>query len=177
MQWPAIFGLPPHPLIVHATVVMVPAAALAVAVHTFWARARPRLGLVTVGLAAAAVVLVPLSTSTGEQFRAQVGNNALIERHAELAEGMLPWVVGLLVVAVLLVVRDWRADPDHATRRRTPWLHGDDGLGRVAALATRGVVLAVLAVVMVAGTTQQIVRIGHSGAQAAWTGVASGPNR
>ena len=35
-----VFGLPLHPLIVHATVVVVPAAALAVLLATFWPRFR-----------------------------------------------------------------------------------------------------------------------------------------
>lgn len=58
MQWPTIFGLPAHPLVVHATVVMVPLAAAAVLLHTFVPRARPRLGLVTLLASALAVVLV-----------------------------------------------------------------------------------------------------------------------
>jgi hypothetical protein len=177
VQWPTIFGLPAHPLIVHATVVMVPLAALAVALHTFWARARVRLGLVTLALTLVAVVLVPLSTSTGEQLQSEVGNSALVHEHAELADGLLPWVLGLLVVAALLVVRDWRADPTHVSRRRAPWLHRDDGVGRVAAFGTRSVVLGVLAAVMVLGTTVQVVLIGHSGAKAAWHGVASATRR
>ena len=35
-----VFGLPLHPLIVHATVVIVPTAALAVLLATFWPRFR-----------------------------------------------------------------------------------------------------------------------------------------
>lgn len=178
MQWPTILGLPAHPLIVHATVVMVPLAAVAVALHAFYPPARLRLGLVTVALAAVAVVLVPLSTSTGEQLQSEVRDSRLIQAHAELADGLLPWVVGLLAVAVLLVVRDWRADPHHQSRERAPWLHGESGTtGRVARVATKPVVLGLLAALMVVGTTQQVIRIGHSGAKAAWHGVASASNR
>jgi hypothetical protein len=167
MQWPTIFGLPAHPLIVHATVVMVPLAAFAVLLHTFWEKARVRLGLVTLLASALAVVLVPLSTSTGEQLEHQVGRSALVERHAELADGLLPWVIGLLVVAVLLWVRDRRD-----AGRTTPVVSTASGRRVTDALLTP-VVIGVLAVVAVLGTTQQVVRIGHSGAKAAWHGVAT----
>ena len=109
MDFPTISGLPAHPLIVHATVVLVPLAAAAVALHTFWPAARARLGLVTLGAAVLAVVLVPLSTSSGEQLEHDV--------------------------------------------------------------------LGVLAVLVVVGTTQQVVRIGHSGAKASWSHVASTAKR
>jgi hypothetical protein len=167
MSWPTVLGLPLHPLVVHATVVLVPLAALAVLLHTFWPAARRRLGLVTVLSAAGAVVLVPVSTGTGEQLEHMVGRSALVERHAELADGLLPWVIGLLVVAVLLWVRDRRD-----AGRRTPVLSAGAG-ERVADAVLTPVVLGVLAVVAVVGTTQQVVRIGHSGAAAAWHGVAS----
>lgn len=165
MSWPTIFGLPAHPLIVHATVVMVPLAAFAVLLHTFWAKARTRLGLVTLLAAALAVVLVPLSTSTGEQLEHEVGRSALVERHAELADGLLPWVIGLLVVAALLWVRD-RRDADTTT----PVVSAGPGRTVTDALL-KPVVIGVLAVVAVLGTTQQVVRIGHSGAKAAWNRV------
>ncbi|MEO7981190.1 MAG: DUF2231 domain-containing protein [Sporichthyaceae bacterium] len=165
MSWPTIFGLPAHPLLVHATVIMVPLAAFAVLLHTFWARARTRLGLVTLLAAALAVVLVPLSTSTGEQLEHEVGRSALVERHAELADGLLPWVISLLVVAALLWVRD-RRDADKAT----PVVSAGPGRTITDALL-KPVVIGVLAVMAVLGTTQQVVRIGHSGAKAAWNRV------
>jgi hypothetical protein len=166
MSFPTIFGLPAHPLIVHATVVLVPLAALAVVLHAFWPAARPRLGLVTPLVAAVALVLVPLSTSTGEQLEGMVGRSALVERHAELADGLLPWVIGLLAVALLLWLRDRRD-----AGRQTPVVSSGVG-GRVTEVLLKPAVLGVLAVVAVVGTTQQVVRIGHSGAEAAWHGVA-----
>ena len=63
-----IFGLPVHPLIVHATVVVVPSAALAVALYALWPRFRAWSGWGPLALAVAAVVLTPLSTSSGESL-------------------------------------------------------------------------------------------------------------
>lgn len=167
-----ILGLPLHPLIVHATVVIVPTAALAVLLAALWPAARRRLGLGTQLVAAAAVALVPLTTASGENLQATLPQNPLIERHAELADGLLPWVVGLAVVAALLFFLDRReraAEPDR--------VEVDSGAARTFAMAgDRGttmlrVAAAVLAAVAATGTSVQVALIGHSGAQAAWHGV------
>jgi hypothetical protein len=172
MDFPTIGGLPAHPLIVHATVVLVPLAAAAVALHTFWPAARARLGVVTLGAAVLAVILVPLSTSSGEQLEHDVPRTALVEQHTELADGLLPWVLGLLVVAVLLAVRDVMAQCG-VGRVRVP----EGAATTVATALTRPVVLGILTVLVVVGTTQQVVRIGHSGAKASWNDVASTAKR
>jgi len=152
-----VFGLPTHAIVVHATVVLLPLAALVVLLHAFWPAARHRLGVVTPLLAGVALVLVPLATQSGETLEHSVRESALVERHAELADGMLPWAVGLFVVAAGL----WLLDRRRARSSRAPeprWLP---------------VVAAVLAIVAVVGTVQQIVRVGHAGAEATWHGVVS----
>jgi hypothetical protein len=87
------------------------------------------------------------------------------------APGLLPWLLGLLVVAVLLAVRDLMTQ--HGGRVPVP----DGAATTVATALTRPVVLGVLAVLVVVGTTQQVVRIGHSGAKASWSHVASTAKR
>ena len=153
----SVFGLPTHAIVVHATVVLLPLAALVVLLHAFWPEARRRLGIVTPLLAGVALVLVPLSTQSGENLEHAVGRTALVERHAELADGMLPWAIGLFVVAVGLWLLDRRrARPSDVAEPR--WLP---------------IVASVLAVVAVLGTVQQIVRVGHAGAEATWSGIVS----
>jgi hypothetical protein len=147
-----VFGVPTHAIVIHATVVLVPLAALVVLLHAFWPAASRRLGVVTPLVAGVALVLVPLSTDSGENLERQVGHSALVERHAQLADGMLPWAIGLFVVAVGLWLLDRRrARPGSAGGPR--WLP---------------VVAGALAVVAVVGTVQQVVRVGHAGAEAAW---------
>ena len=68
-----VFGLPVHPLLVHATVVIVPLAALAVLLAAVWPRFRAWAGWGPLALAVAAVVLAPLSTSSGEELEHRVG--------------------------------------------------------------------------------------------------------
>jgi hypothetical protein len=97
-----LFGLPTHAMVVHAAVVLIPLAALAVVLHAFWPAARRRLGVGTPILAGIALILTPLATSSGDDLEHMVGENALVRKHAELADGLLPWVFGLFVVALAL---------------------------------------------------------------------------
>jgi hypothetical protein len=144
------YGLPLHPLIVHATVVMIPLAALTVLLSALWPRFRTWAGPLPVGLSLIGLILVPLSTSTGETLEKHVERSALLEKHTQLADGLLPWMIGLFAISVIGYAIHWRSRHGHS-------LH-----------AAVTVVVAVLAVVAVVGTTVQVARIGHSGAKAAW---------
>lgn len=155
-----IFGLPVHPLVVHATVVVVPAAALAVLAAALLPRFRRRAGPVPLLLAAFAVVLTPVSAQSGEALEERLGGGDLIDTHSELGEGLLPWVLLLLGGAALQYwvgrrVRAAEVSPS-----------AGDPVPRVIAVAAL-----VVALVTSLGTTVQVARIGHSGAQAAWSGV------
>lgn len=143
-------GLPLHPLIVHATVVIIPLAALTVLLAACWPRFRGWAGPLPLGLSVVGLVLVPLSTSTGETLEKHVPPSALVERHTQLADGLLPWMIGLLVVSAVGFGLHLAARRGRETRRL------------VAAA------VAVVSLLVVAGTTTQVVRIGHSGAKAAW---------
>jgi uncharacterized membrane protein YdcZ (DUF606 family) len=154
----SVFGLPTHALLVHATVVLVPLAALAVLLHASWPEARRRLGAVTPLLAGVALLLTPLSTDSGEILEHQLRHNRLIERHAQLADGLLPWTIGLFVVAVGLWLLDRRRARAGTAPSEPRWLP---------------IVAGVLALIAVVGVVQQVVRVGHAGAQATWDGVVS----
>lgn len=149
-----IAGLPLHPLVVHATEVIVPAAALVLLLAVLWPRFRRWARYLPLSLALAAVVLVPLSKESGEALEHRVGGNALIETHSQLAEGLLPWVVALAVVTSALAL--WhRKDSWSLSYRNLTWIP---------------VALAVAGVLAATGTTVQAVRVGHSGATAVWSG-------
>ena len=151
-----VAGLPLHPLVVHATEVIVPSAALVVALAALWPAFRRWARFLPLGLVLVALVLVPLSTQSGEALQERVKETALIETHIQMAEGLLPWVFGLAVVAAVLLW--WGRDEREAMSARAPkWV----------ALA-----LAVAAVLFAAGTVVEAVRIGHSGATATWSHVA-----
>lgn len=157
-----IFGLPLHPLVVHATEVLVPLAAAFVVLTAAWPRFRRWSGYLTLGLTLVALVLVPISKESGEALEERVSENALIERHAELADGLLPWVIGLVVVAAALLwwnLRERRASAsassEHDAKAGPRWI---------------AITLIALALVAAGGTTVQAVLIGHSGATAVWSG-------
>jgi hypothetical protein len=166
MEIGRLFGLPAHPLLVHAVVVLVPLCALGVAVSALWQAARWRLAWVVLGLTVVSVALVPFASGSGEVLEEMVKESGLVERHAELGDGYLPYAFALLVGAVGVAVLQWieggRAEPEgsYAPRRRAPrWLV---------------IVVAVVALVTSTAATYQMVRVGHSGAVAVWSGVGAG---
>ena len=144
-----VLGLPLHPLVVHATVVLVPLTALLLVLTAVSPRIRVWAGPLPLVGAAISTVLAPLSTSTGENLEKAFGENELIEKHAELGEMLIWWAVAMLVVAAA-----------------TYFLHRRGSVGKGLATA-----LMVLGVVVGIGTTVQVALIGHSGAKAVWDGV------
>jgi hypothetical protein len=160
-----IVGLPLHPLVVHATVVIVPLAALLLIASAVSGRVRRWAGWLTPAVATLALVLVPLATSTGENLEGQVGESALVEAHAELADQLLPWAIGMTVLAFALVWLD-RRERSRGDVGRDGARRADAGAGTNRALV---VAVTVLAVVAGLGTGVEVVLIGHSGAKAVWS--------
>lgn len=151
-----VLGLPLHPLIVHATVVAVPAAALAAALAAVWPRFREWLGWGTPAIAAAALVLVPITTSSGESLEHALPGNALIRAHTQLGDQMVPWSIAVFVLATL----GW-------------WMRGlaPRAVPRPELPPAAFVAVTVLTVLASLGALVWVVLIGHSGATAAWSGV------
>ncbi|MFI5835439.1 DUF2231 domain-containing protein [Micromonospora sp. NPDC051300] len=148
----SVNGLPLHPLVVHAVVVLLPLAALgvvALAVRPAW---RGRFGWLVVLVAALATAAIPLATQSGESLEHRVGDPG---RHAELGDQLIWFALPLLVVAVALV---W-------LHRRAERPAGDGTRSGAGAL---GVVVAVLAVAVAAANLVQVYRVGDSGAKAVW---------
>jgi hypothetical protein len=164
-----IGGIPLHPLVVHAVEVLVPVAALVLLLAAVWPRFRRWAYVLPVLLALGAVVLVPVATQSGEALQRRVGETPLVEEHINIAEGLLPWVLGLLVVSAGVVWWTW-------TERRTVASAGPGATATVRALPSwLPIVLIVASVVVSAGTVYEAIRIGHSGATAVWSGVANMP--
>lgn len=137
-----INGLPVHPLVVHAVVVLLPLAVLgtiAIAVRPSW---RERHGPLVVGTALVATVLLPVATSSGEALEEHVGDPGA---HAALGEQLIWFAVPLLLLAAALTWLDRREN-------------------RVTVLRA----VATLAVVAALATAVQVYRVGDSGARAAW---------
>jgi hypothetical protein len=146
-----VFGLPMHPLIVHATVVLVPLAAVLVGLAAVQRRFRGWIGPAAPAAALLACGLVPLSTGSGEELEHRVGESSLVHQHAELAGTLIWFVVPLAAVAIAGY-----------------WLHR-------SRTASRGLIatVAAVSVVLAGATLVDVVLIGHSGAKASWSGVAN----
>ena len=159
-----IDGIPLHPLIVHAVVVLLPLAALGalvIAVRRSWRRS---LGIPVLLVALAGVAAVPMATNTGSQLYAALGGqNPVIELHMQRASLVLPVALAFFVLlggAVLTEIAIVRAESGaHAARAATATrYHVATGLSALAALAG-------IAVVVI------VVLVGHAGSTAAWQGV------
>ena len=146
-----ITGIPAHALLVHAIVVLAPLVALLEILCAFWPAARQRLVWLVLALAAANLVLTPLTTYAGEWLYDQQSDpSPILREHAERADWMIYFSIGLLLVAIALAVMhrlEGRSD-----KRRT--------------VAT--VVVAIVALAVGISSIVGVVRIGDAGAEAVW---------
>ncbi|WP_232466268.1 DUF2231 domain-containing protein [Diaminobutyricimonas sp. LJ205] len=146
-----IGGLPLHPLIVHAVVVLTPLTVLALLLGTFWPAARRRLGIVTPLAALLVLVMVPITVLAGRELKEIVGPLPAVLRHESFGNMLLPWVVALFVVSA----GQWA------------WYRwGERRRARPAQLVP--ILIGIAAVVVGVGTLVIIVLIGDSGARAVW---------
>ena len=162
-----VAGLPLHPIVVHAVVVLIPLAALGALLVAAWRRAY---GVPTLVLAVAGLLSVPLATTSGNALAAEHGGHGsdALTLHMDRADRVLPT---MLVFVVLLAAALWlgrrtdqSADPDAAT--------GAPSGGTAVATRTTSTrlvpVLAVLAAVAGLVATWFVVLTGHAGATSVW---------
>lgn len=152
MNW-QFGGIPLHPLFVHLTSVAVPVAALVAVAVAIWPAARRWLAVGAPIIGLVALVSVPLATSSGEWLEHREKETALLERHTELADGMLPWSITVFVLLVLW----WGWHRFGIDRVRT--------VSVIRSVAISGPVLLVAVAVV---SMVEIFIIGHAGAESVW---------
>ena len=170
-----IDGLPAHVLIVHFVVVAVPLSALLLVASAVWPAARRRLGPATPVVAFVTLLSVPAATSAGEWLQRRVPNDPLVRAHVRLGDALLPWALGLVVVGAAIWALDRVAARAGAQREPVPVGAPGPAPARATSPLTgpaARIVLAVLAVLVAAGSIVQVYRIGESGARAAWHSTA-----
>jgi hypothetical protein len=151
-------GLPLHPLVVHAAVVLIPlsavlAVALAVASRWRWLIRWPAAAVAVVG-----VGLAFLATTSGESLEeSRPGLGALVRQHRERGELLADLTIVLAVVVVVAALL----------------LPGPSGLSSGRGAVARRVayadrVLPVLLVLVAVVVLVQVVLTGESGARAVW---------
>ncbi|WP_460788362.1 DUF2231 domain-containing protein [Nocardioides maradonensis] len=112
-------GLPLHPLVVHATVVLLPVTALLALLYVYRAntgsRLKPRedgkLRVALLVLAVGCAALVWLTRFSGFQLRDALGMPVAVVRRHEVWADRLAWATyAFALVAVVVSFRDQRAD-------------------------------------------------------------------
>jgi hypothetical protein len=171
-----VAGLPAHPLLVGAVVVLLPLAALCSVGLVAHRGVRRRFGWPVLALTAVAVGAVPFAQATGRQLADHlvVGRaGAAVARHEALGEDLLAYALGFGVAVLLLVVSGKLADRERAAEPAPPAPDGEPPARPVSRWWRRTAILAAALVVgMAIAMTVQVVRIGTTGAQAVWAGVA-----
>jgi hypothetical protein len=146
-----INGLPVHPLVVHAAVVLVPLTAIGVIVMALWPRFSQRHGWLVVGTSLVALGANFMAKESGEGLEERVGEPGF--DHAELGNIMPVFAAALAVVVVVLWLIDRRAPVEGPAPRR----------------ALR-IVVAIAAVLIAVANIFWVYRVGDSGAKSVWTG-------
>jgi uncharacterized membrane protein len=151
-----VHGVPAHPLVVHAAVVLVPLAALFTAAYAVWPRRRWQTRNPAVVLAVAAALSVQLATLTGGQLKDHLHEDtSLIHTHEQYA-GYLQ--AAMWVLAGLMVVAWWALPHENPL----PDKDHQSGVRLLAWPLTVVVPVAAVAVLVL------VVMTGDAGARAVW---------
>jgi uncharacterized membrane protein len=151
MDFDLIRGLPIHPLVVHAAVVLVPLTALGLLLMALLPRFSRANGWLVVAIGAAAAVASVVARLSGIALQQRTAAPRF--DHAELG-GSMPWFAGALLLATAGL---WLVDRREAAA-------GSSGRRGV-----RGAV-AVVAVAVALANLVWIYRVGDSGARSVWSG-------
>ncbi|MGA0851505.1 MAG: DUF2231 domain-containing protein [Candidatus Nanopelagicaceae bacterium] len=141
-----VMGLPLHPLVVHAAVVLVPLVAFSALAMSYWPSFSRKYGKPILILAVIAQISLFVAKTSGESFEERLGKE--VERHSEFGETAPLTFIPLLV---LLFIR-WRMDRSGATV----------GSPRVRRMVS--ILLALSAILALV----YIYLTGHSGAESVW---------
>lgn len=151
-------SLPLHPLLVHLPVVSLPLAAIGMIFLTVQPKARRRLSIPLLVVLVVGFATAFLAAETGESLAPYVGGAP--RDHAELG-GWLVWAAGLFTVVgggwLLWVRRDVRV------------------AGRRDELASRKMLIGLVASMLGLGVLALTVLVGHSGARSVWEEVVNPP--
>jgi len=159
-------GIPVHPLLVHAAVVLLPMQVAAALAYAVLPRFRRYVAWFAVGTAVAAPMAAFLAKQSGEKLQARLIRNgtsdagvlARINQHKDFGTLALyaSLTLGALVIIMFLVLRMRAARTDE---------DGQRGGGLV------GIALMVVTIVAAGATLYYVIRTGDSGAKMVWTGI------
>ena len=156
-----VFGLPAHPLIVHAPVVLLPLALVGVIVILIRPSWRPALIFPTAAIGIIGAFGAILAAQSGEWLQQRVRETQTVSDHQQLGEMarnlsiLFAGMLFLWALRELVIERKWFA--------KTP-------LPKLFAPEWTATAIAILTLLIGGLTTAWVVQAGHSGAKAAWKG-------
>ena len=154
MEINTLFGLPAHPLIVHAAVVLLPIAAIALIVVAAIPRARKPYARSCSALPSSQRSRSAWPSSRASRSRRTSRRPQLVEEHAEQGETVLPWAIAVTVMSALVAAEPY-------ARKRF-----DKPSPRVVTAVLVGASL-----IVGIGATYTVIDVGHSGAKSVWDNV------
>jgi uncharacterized membrane protein len=141
-----VAGLPLHPLVVHAAVILIPLVAITALIMSYLPSFSRRYGKLVLIVAIIAQISIVIAKLSGQAFEERLGKD--IERHADLGE-IAPFVT---LPMVFLIYLRWRMDRSGATV----------GSAKIRRLVSLALILASLAALVMT------ILVGHSGAESVW---------
>jgi uncharacterized membrane protein len=152
-------GLPAHPLLVHAVVVLVPLTALLAVLIVLWPAARRRMAGAWLFVATGTMMATVLAAMAGrwlQQHGSMMMNSALIRRHGDLGGQLVLWF-SLLTISMIC----WWA-------LYTPLFADEVARFSMPARRAVGVVAGVSTLAFAVISTWLVVFVGQLGSQAVW---------
>ncbi len=141
-----VAGLPLHPLVVHAAVILIPLVAITALIMSYLPSFSRRYGKLVFIVAIIAQISIVIAKLSGQAFEERLGKD--IERHADFGE-IAPFVT---LPMVFLIYLRWRMDRSGATV----------GSAKIRRLVSLALILASLAALVMT------ILVGHSGAESVW---------
>ncbi len=153
-----ILGLPAHPLIIHAAVVLIPLLVVGAIVYSVWPKVRERIDWAVGALAIVAPLAAFGAVQSGVDFRTQLIGNSdsiplakQIDQHESFGHDLLWWTIALGVATIAVVAYRWQL---HRTG------------GTELALVNIGGAVVLVALSIVVG--YYVFRTGDTGAHMVW---------
>jgi hypothetical protein len=99
-------GVPSHPLIVHAVVVLIPLAVIGTIGIAVWPAMRRYFALTVLAVGVVGGLAVPVAVATGKNFRDRLGAAQIVRTHQAFAHKLLWWTLAFVIVLIVMVVLD-----------------------------------------------------------------------
>lgn len=146
-------GIPTHPLVVHAAIVLVPLVFICLIAFSFKKKWYITYSIPTLVLAFAAFVASWLAEESGGRFEERVRESNLVEKHAELGESFVNIALLLFIVVAVWAYFAWRLRKNDSPSKNQNYLN---------------MAISVVVIVIAGFATFSIYEVGHSGAKSVW---------